>query len=209
MIVKHNNPCGVAVAENAAAAYEKALSCDPVSAFGGVIAINRVVDEALARLLSTNFVEVLWAPGYTDEALEILTVKKDIRILTGQLNRDTCGTFDMKRVYGGMLVQDWDCEVDQRDNMHVVTTRHPTEEEWGDLLFAWRVAKHTKSNAIILVEGPHDRRRGRRADEPGGLGQPGREPGALPAGRLGGGLRRLLPVPGRARGGARTPAPPA
>ena len=85
VIVKHNNPCGVAVAENVAAAYEKALSCDPVSAFGGVIAVNRVVDEALARLLSTNFVEVLWAPGYTDEAMEILTVKKDIRILTGQV----------------------------------------------------------------------------------------------------------------------------
>ena len=152
VIVKHNNPCGVAVAENAAAAYEKALSCDPVSAFGGVIAINRVVDEALARLLSTNFVEVLWAPGYTEEAMEILTVKKDIRILTGQINRDTCGSLDMKRVYNGMLVQDWDCEVDQRDNMEVVTTRHPTEEEWGDLLFAWRVAKHTKSNAIILAK---------------------------------------------------------
>ena len=152
VVVKHNNPCGVAVAEHAATAYEKAFSCDPVSAFGGVIAINRVVDEALARLLSTNFVEVLWAPGYTEEAMEILTVKKDIRILTGQVNRDTCGTFDMKRVYGGMLIQDWDCEVDQRDNMHVVTSRHPTEEEWGDLLFAWRVAKHTKSNAIILVK---------------------------------------------------------
>jgi phosphoribosylaminoimidazolecarboxamide formyltransferase / IMP cyclohydrolase len=152
VIVKHNNPCGVAVAENAAVAYEKALSCDPVSAFGGVIAINRVIDEGLARLLSTNFVEVLWSPGYTQEALDILTIKKDIRILTGQMNRDTCGSFDMKRVYNGMLVQDWDCEVDQRDNMEVVTTRHPTEEEWGDLLFAWRVAKHTKSNAIILAK---------------------------------------------------------
>jgi phosphoribosylaminoimidazolecarboxamide formyltransferase/IMP cyclohydrolase len=152
VIVKHNNPCGVAVAENIAVAYEKAFSCDPVSAFGGVIALNRVVDEGAARLLSTNFIEVLWAPGYTEEALEILTVKKDIRILTGQATRDTCGTFDMKRIYGGMLIQDWDCEVDQRDNMHVVSTRHPTEEEWGDLLFAWRVAKHTKSNAIILVK---------------------------------------------------------
>jgi phosphoribosylaminoimidazolecarboxamide formyltransferase / IMP cyclohydrolase len=153
VIVKHNNPCGVALAETVAAAYEKAFSCDPVSAFGGVIVVNRVVDEALARLLSTNFVEVLWAPGYTDEALEILTVKKDIRILTGQHSRDNCGgSFDMKRVTGGMLVQDWDCEVDQRENMHVISTRSPTEAEWGDLLFAWRVAKHTKSNAIILVK---------------------------------------------------------
>lgn len=152
VIVKHNNPCGVAVAETAAAAYEKAVSCDPVSAFGGVIAINRTVDEALARLLSTNFVEVLWAPGYDDEAFEILAGKKDIRILTGQQNRETCGSFDMKRIVGGMLVQDWDCEVDERDNMTVISTRHPTEQEWGDLLFGWRVAKHTKSNAIILTK---------------------------------------------------------
>jgi phosphoribosylaminoimidazolecarboxamide formyltransferase/IMP cyclohydrolase len=152
VIVKHNNPCGVAVAETVAAAYEKAVSCDPVSAFGGVIVVNRTVDEALARLLSTNFVEVLWAPGYADEAFEVLTAKKDIRILTGQQTRDTCGTFDMKRVMGGMLVQDWDCEVDQRENMRVVSSRTPTEAEWGDLLFAWRVAKHTKSNAIIVVK---------------------------------------------------------
>ncbi len=152
VIVKHNNPCGVAVAETVAAAYEKAVSCDPVSAFGGVIVVNRLVDEPLARLLSTNFVEVLWAPGYADEAFDILAVKKDIRILTGQQNRDTCGGFDMKRVWGGMLVQDWDCEVDQREDMTVVSSRVPTEQEWGDLLFAWRVAKHTKSNAIILVK---------------------------------------------------------
>ena len=152
VIVKHNNPCGVAVAETVATAYEKALSCDPVSAFGGVIVFNRPVDDVLAQLLSTNFIEVLWAPSYSDEALKILTVKENIRILTGQINRDTCGSIDMKRIYGGMLVQDWDCEVDQRENMTVVSTRTPTEAEWGDLLFAWRVAKHTKSNAIILVK---------------------------------------------------------
>jgi phosphoribosylaminoimidazolecarboxamide formyltransferase/IMP cyclohydrolase len=152
VIVKHNNPCGVAVAENVTVAYEKALACDPVSAFGGVIVVNRVVDESLALLLAQNFVEVLWAPGYTDEAMAVLTVKENIRILSGQLKRDTCGSFDMKRIYGGMLVQDWDCEVDERENMTVISTRTPTEAEWGDLLFAWRVAKHTKSNAIILVK---------------------------------------------------------
>ncbi len=117
---------------------------------------------------------MLWAPGYADDALEILTAKKDIRILTGQHKRDTCVGFDMKRIYGGMLVQDWDCEVDERDNMQVVSKRHPTESEWGDLLFAWRVAKHVKSNAIVLVQGPDDRGRGRRADEPGGFGAPRR-----------------------------------
>ena len=152
VIVKHNNPCGAALAENATAAYEKALSCDPVSAFGGVIVVNRVIDEPLAQLLKENFIEVLWAPGYTEEALEVLTVKENIRILTGQLKRDTCNSFDMKRIYRGMLVQDWDCEVDERDNMTVISTRTPTEAEWGDLLFGWRVAKHTKSNAIILAK---------------------------------------------------------
>jgi phosphoribosylaminoimidazolecarboxamide formyltransferase/IMP cyclohydrolase len=106
----------------------------------------------LARLLSQLFVEVLWAPGYSDEAFEILAGKKDIRILTGQQNRDTCRSWDMKRVMGGMLVQDWDCEVDQREDMTVISTRQPTEQEWGDLLFGWRVAKHTKSNAIILAK---------------------------------------------------------
>jgi phosphoribosylaminoimidazolecarboxamide formyltransferase/IMP cyclohydrolase len=140
------------VAETVTAAYEKAFSCDPISAYGGVIVFNRPLDESVAKLLSTNFVEVLWAPGYSDDALKVLTVKENIRILAGQPNRDTCGSFDMKRIYGGMLVQDWDCEVDQRENMTVVSTRTPTEAEWGDLLFAWRVAKNTKSNAIILAK---------------------------------------------------------
>ncbi len=152
VIVKHNNPCGVAVAETVAVAYEKAVSCDPVSAFGGVIAVNRTVDADLARLLSTNFVEVLWAPGYTEEGFEILTGKKDIRILTGQQNRDTCGNFDMKRIVGGMLVQVGIVRSIERENMEVISKRSPTEAEWGDLLFAWRVAKHTKSNAIILAK---------------------------------------------------------
>jgi phosphoribosylaminoimidazolecarboxamide formyltransferase/IMP cyclohydrolase len=152
VIVKHNNPCGVALAETVASAYEKALSCDPVSAFGGVIVVNRPVDETLAKLLSANFIEVLWAPGYSDESLKIFTGKENMRILAGQQSRDACGTFDMKRIHGGMLVQDWDCEIEQRENMEVVSSRTPTEAEWGDLLFAWRVAKHTKSNAIILVK---------------------------------------------------------
>ncbi len=152
VIVKHNNPCGVAVAETVATAYEKALSCDPISAFGGVIVCNKPIDEAAAKLLTTNFIEVLWAPGYSEEAFKVLTVKENIRILTGQPTRDTCGSFDMKRIHGGMLVQDWDCEVDQRENMTVVSSRTPSEAEWGDLLFAWRVCKHTKSNAIILVK---------------------------------------------------------
>lgn len=152
VIVKHNNPCGAAVAENTTLAYEKALSCDPISAYGGVIVVNRVIEDSLAKLLAQNFVEVLWAPGYTEEALGILTVKPNIRILSGQNKRDIQNSFDMKRIYGGMLIQDWDSEVDERESMTVISTRHPTEAEWGDLLFAWRIAKHTKSNAIILAK---------------------------------------------------------
>jgi phosphoribosylaminoimidazolecarboxamide formyltransferase/IMP cyclohydrolase len=153
VIIKHNNPCGVALAESIAHAYEKALSCDPVSAFGSVIVVNRPVDEELARSLKSNFVEVLFAPAFVEEAVEILAEKPDIRLLVDEeQRRNPRGVLDMKRVLGGMLVQDRDSEVDQRENMDVLTTRHPTEAEWGDLLFAWRVAKHVKSNAIVLTK---------------------------------------------------------
>lgn len=152
VIIKHNNPCGVALAQSITHAYEKALSCDPVSAFGSVIVVNRPVDEELARALTSNFVEVLFAPAFVEEALEILTRKPDIRLLVDQeQRRNPRGLFDLKRVQGGMLVQDRDSEVEGRDSMEVVTSRHPTEAEWGDLLFAWRVAKHVKSNAIVLA----------------------------------------------------------
>jgi phosphoribosylaminoimidazolecarboxamide formyltransferase/IMP cyclohydrolase len=152
VIIKHNNPCGVALAESITHAYQKALSCDPVSAFGSVIVVNRPVDEELARALTSNFVEVLFAPAFVEEALEILTQKPDIRILVDQeQRRSPRGLLDLKRVAGGMLVQDRDSEAEGRDSMEVVTSRHPTEAEWGDLLFAWRVAKHVKSNAIVFA----------------------------------------------------------
>jgi len=153
VIIKHNNPCGCAVAEAITHAYLKALSCDPGSAYGSVIAVNRVVDEVLAEEMSKNFIEVLSAPGYEEEALEILTRKADIRILVDTESRQTLRRrFDMKRINGGLLVEDRDTEVDERENMRVVTTRHPSEDEWGDLLFGWRVAKHVKSNAIVLAK---------------------------------------------------------
>jgi phosphoribosylaminoimidazolecarboxamide formyltransferase/IMP cyclohydrolase len=151
-IIKHNNPCGCALAENLAAAYDKAFECDPVSAFGSVIAVNRTVDVALADRLKELFVEVLFAPGYDEDALEILTRKPDIRILrTGERRQMNPGEFDYKRVIGGILVQDKDSEVEERDEMTVATKRHPSEREWGDLIFAFRVAKHVKSNAIVLA----------------------------------------------------------
>jgi phosphoribosylaminoimidazolecarboxamide formyltransferase/IMP cyclohydrolase len=151
-IIKHNNPCGCALAENLAAAYDKAYECDPVSAFGSVIAVNRTVDVPLAERLKELFVEVLFAPGYDDDALEILTRKADIRILRNEERRQmNPGELDYKRVIGGILVQDRDGDTEERDEMTVATQRHPTEQEWGDLIFAFRIAKHVKSNAIVLA----------------------------------------------------------
>ena len=153
IIIKHNNPCGAALADTIALAYDKALSCDPVSGYGSVIAVNRTVDEELATALSKNFVEVLYAPSYLEEALEILTKKADIRILVAQDRPDSPrNRYDIKRVSGGVLLQEKDASVEERDAMTVVTTRHPTEAEWGDLLFAWRIAKHLKSNAIVVCK---------------------------------------------------------
>jgi phosphoribosylaminoimidazolecarboxamide formyltransferase / IMP cyclohydrolase len=152
-IIKHNNPCGCALAENVAAAYDKAFACDPVSAFGSVIAVNRTVDVPLADRLKELFVEVLFAPSYEEEALSILTRKPDIRILQNDERRqDNPGELDYKRVLGGILVQDRDSEIEERDAMTVVTKRHPTEQEWGDLIFAFRIAKHVKSNAIAWAK---------------------------------------------------------
>ena len=152
VIVKHNNPCGVAVAQDVMTAYTRARDCDPVSAYGGVIVLNRAVDRALGELLASTFIEVLIAPGYEKAALEALTVKPNTRILVNHERRlNNPGERDVRRVVGGLLVQDRDADTEERASMSVVTARHPTEREWGDLLFAWRVCKHVKSNAIILA----------------------------------------------------------
>ncbi|HET6690165.1 MAG TPA: bifunctional phosphoribosylaminoimidazolecarboxamide formyltransferase/IMP cyclohydrolase [Miltoncostaeaceae bacterium] len=152
VIVKHNNPCGVAIAGDVGTAYVRARDCDPVSAYGGVIVVNRPVDGALGELLAGTFVEVLLAPAYDDDAMAALTRKPNTRImLTTERRRANPGERDLRRVTGGMLIQDRDDETEVRDQMTVVTKRAPTEAEWGDLLFAWRVAKHVKSNAIVLA----------------------------------------------------------
>ncbi len=151
-IIKHNNPCGCALAESLAAAYDKAYACDPASAFGSVIAVNRPVDVPLAERIADLFVEVLFAPSYEPAALEILQRKADIRILRNEERRQmNPGEFDYKRVAGGILVQDKDGDIEERDEMTVATRRHPNEQEWGDLIFAFRVAKHVKSNAIVIA----------------------------------------------------------
>jgi phosphoribosylaminoimidazolecarboxamide formyltransferase/IMP cyclohydrolase len=153
-IVKHNNPCGVALGATAQQAYEQAFACDPMSAYGGIIALNRKVDRATAEKLHQQFIEVLIAPGYDDDALAVLTQKQNIRILEDQERRlPALGEPDIRQVTGGLLVQDRDNSRDERDTMEVVTERRPTEEEWSDLLFAWRVARHVKSNAIVLARG--------------------------------------------------------
>jgi phosphoribosylaminoimidazolecarboxamide formyltransferase/IMP cyclohydrolase len=152
VIVKHNNPCGVAIADDAAAAYEKALACDPMSAFGGVIALNGRVDRALAERLHENFIEVLIAPGFDEEALEVLKRKEAIRLLEDTERRDYgVGERDLKRVRGGLLVQEPDRVDEERSDMEVGTKAEPAEEQWSDLLFAWKVCRHVRSNAIVIA----------------------------------------------------------
>jgi phosphoribosylaminoimidazolecarboxamide formyltransferase / IMP cyclohydrolase len=151
VIVKHANPCGVAVAGSIENAYEGALATDRVSAYGGIVVLNRPVSDELANLLAEQFVEVLFAPGYDDGALETLRQKAGTRILVDrERRRDAAGERDYKRVLGGMLVQDRDWDVDDRAGMNVVCGA-ANETLWGDLLFAWRVCKHVTSNAIVLA----------------------------------------------------------
>src|SRR5262249_26740535 len=133
VIVKHNNPCGAAVGDELPEAYEKALACDPMSAFGGVIALNRAVSVGLAERLSEMFVEVLLAPGFEDGALEILQRKEAIRILEDSERRVPEDDRDLKRVRGGLLVQDQDGGPEPRELMEVVTEAQPTEQQWDDL----------------------------------------------------------------------------
>ncbi|MET0600859.1 MAG: bifunctional phosphoribosylaminoimidazolecarboxamide formyltransferase/IMP cyclohydrolase [Baekduia sp.] len=154
VIVKHNNPCGAALGATAQQAYEQAFACDPMSAYGGVIALNRKVDKATAEKLHQQFIEVLIAPGYDDDALEVLTQKQNIRILEDQERRlPALGEPEIRQVTGGLLIQDRDSSRDEREDMEVVTDRRPSEEEWADLLFAWRISRHVKSNAIVLARG--------------------------------------------------------
>jgi len=153
VIVKHNNPCGVAEGESIVAAYEAAFACDPMSAFGGVIALNRPVDVALAERLHKQFIEVLIAPAYEEAALEVLQQKEAIRILEDTERRDHQIEPDIKRVRGGILVQDSDGTPEPRELMEVPTKTQPSDEGWKDLLFAWRVVRHVRSNAIVLARG--------------------------------------------------------
>jgi phosphoribosylaminoimidazolecarboxamide formyltransferase / IMP cyclohydrolase len=151
VIVKHANPCGAAVAATIEEAYDKALASDLVSAFGGIVVLNRDVDDALGAKLAEQFVEVLFAPGYSEGALAALTEKKNVRILLDAERRRGVGdTRAYKRVPGGLLVQDPDSEIEERDGWQLVAGE-ADEQQWGDLVFAMRVCKHVSSNAIVLA----------------------------------------------------------
>ena len=152
VIVKHANPCGVAAAEDLLTAYDLAFHTDTESAFGGIIAFNRELDGATAAaIVERQFVEVIIAPEVSQEAVAVVAAKENVRLLrTGQWGPPTTAR-DFKRVNGGLLIQDRDDGMVARDELTVVSERQPTEEEWGDLLFAWRVAKFVKSNAIVYA----------------------------------------------------------
>jgi phosphoribosylaminoimidazolecarboxamide formyltransferase / IMP cyclohydrolase len=149
-IVKHTTPCGLAIGDTALDAYRKALACDPVSAFGSVIALTVPVDDGAANAVASLFVECIVAPSFTTEAIEILGRKQNLRVLEGRAAWPA-GALDFKRVRGGMLVQERPpAQIDDR-NWRVVSARQPTTEEYHDLLFAWRAVASVKSNAIVLA----------------------------------------------------------
>ncbi len=150
-IVKHNNPCGCALGKTALAAYERAFACDPLSAYGGVIALNRPVDFACAQALSQQFIEVLLAPSFEPEALAVLTQKKNVRLLELPEWPEPAGGLEAKPVIGGLLLQDRDEVSETAEQMNVVSAKQPSEAEWDDMRFAWQVCRHVRSNAIVIA----------------------------------------------------------
>jgi len=149
-IIKHTNPAGVGLSAHAVEAYRKALATDPVSAFGGIVAFNCPVDEAAARAVIEIFTEVLVAPDYDEQALEVLRSKKNLRVLRAR-PESRASALEYKQISGGMLVQTRDTHRLKREDLKLVTKRAPSEREIDDLLFAWTVCKHTKSNAIVYA----------------------------------------------------------
>lgn len=152
-IIKHTNPAGLAVAETLAEAYPRALAGDPVSAFGGIVAANRLIDGATARQITEVFTEVVVAPGYTDDALEVLTAKANLRILAVDRPTRPGGDRVIRSVSGGLLVQEPDSAPEDPDGWTVPTQAKPDEATLAELAFAWQVCKHVKSNGIVLTDG--------------------------------------------------------
>ncbi|HXP37298.1 MAG TPA: bifunctional phosphoribosylaminoimidazolecarboxamide formyltransferase/IMP cyclohydrolase [Solirubrobacteraceae bacterium] len=156
VIVKHNNPCGCAVATSVQGAYERAFACDPQSAYGGVIAVNRRIDLACAQELAKQFIEVLLAPGFEPDALALLGEKKNVRLLELPHWPAPAHEVEAKPVIGGQLVQTRDVVSETREQMNVLTAAQPSEAQWQSLLFAWKVCRHVRSNAIVIAAAGSD-----------------------------------------------------
>jgi phosphoribosylaminoimidazolecarboxamide formyltransferase/IMP cyclohydrolase len=160
VIIKHNTPCGVAVAKTLGEAFARARACDPVSAFGGIVALNRPVDLAAASELTQLFLECVIAPSFDEAARAALAVKKNLRVLEAPLLANPRASWrrrpedsrEIRSITGGLLVMDRDLGAIKREDCKVMTKRAPTEQEWKDLLFAWKVVKHVKSNAIVFAK---------------------------------------------------------
>lgn len=151
--VKHANPCGVGVGKNVYEAYEKAYKADPVSIFGGIIVTNQVIDRETAKEMAKIFFEIVIAPDYEEEALEVFKLKKNLRVLKLEdIKHSNPHALTMKKVDGGLIVQEKDLELLVEDELKVVTNRKPSKEEMEDLLFAWKLVKHVKSNGIALAK---------------------------------------------------------
>ena len=152
VIVKHSNPCGAAIGENVFSAFEKALATDPASAFGGIFGFNRTFDLKTAEKLKEIFIEVVIAPGYEPDAFQLLSKKKNLRLLELDIQKNMPAEYDYKRVAGGLLIQNQNIKSVEDLEFNVVTQRIPTEEEWSALKFAWNVVKWVKSNAVIFCK---------------------------------------------------------
>ena len=210
-IIKHANPCGVACGPSLGEAYAKALACDPVSAYGGIIAVNRPLDAATAEAIAKRFAEVVIAPAIEPAAQAALARRTALRLLvTGGMPDPAAPGMTLRSLAGGYLLQTRDNGRIGAADLKVVTRRPPSDAELADLLFAFRVAKHVKSNAIVYAKARRHGRHRRRSDEPrrqrahrrleGGGGRQGRRPGREPGEGLGGGFRRFLSLRRRARG---------
>ncbi|WP_086347290.1 bifunctional phosphoribosylaminoimidazolecarboxamide formyltransferase/IMP cyclohydrolase [Candidatus Enterococcus clewellii] len=150
--VKHMNPCGIGIGEDLFSAYTAAYEADPVSIFGGIIVLNREVDEAVAEKMHQLFLEIIIAPSFSDKAFEILSAKKNLRLMTLDFTqKDEAKDNEKVSVLGGLLVQNQDIVKEERVDWKVVTKRQPTEEEWEALAFSWKAVKHVKSNAIVIA----------------------------------------------------------
>ncbi len=151
VVVKHNNPSGVASDSNILSAYKKARAVDPEAAFGGIVVVNREVDKLLAEEIISKFVEIVMAPSFSKEALEVFVPKKNVRVLElGEIKRAKVKKVDYRSINGGILMQDRDTEV--YSELKTITKRQPSKQEMEDLVYAWKIAKHVKSNAIVLAK---------------------------------------------------------